>query len=43
MFQGAADQLALADEAGDLHLAATVGVFQGIDFPDLLNALTPGF
>ena len=37
------DQQSLIDEADNLHLAAAFGAFQGVNFPDLFDALTPGF
>ena len=42
MSQDTANQLALADEADDLHLATTFGAFQRIKFPNFIDAFLPG-
>ena len=42
MLQNMADHRRLVDEADDLHLAAALRAFKGIDLPDLLDALAPG-
>ena len=43
MFQDMVNQQPFVDEADDLHLAATFGTFQRVNFPDLLDAFTPAF
>ena len=43
MLQNTADQQTLIDKADDLHLRAAFRAFQWIDFPDLLDTLSPGF
>ena len=37
------DQQTFVDEAVNLHLSTAFGAFQRVDFPDLFDALTPGF
>jgi hypothetical protein len=42
MLQDLANQYALIDKADDLHHAAAVRAFEGINFPDFLDAFAPG-
>jgi hypothetical protein len=43
VFQNMTDQQTFVDEAVNLHLSTAFGAFQRVDFPDLFDALTPGF